>query len=466
VTDVVAPHESSGYPLRTIRGRATGVGEPLARELVRAAIAVRVNGLCTGGSGARPTLADGLTALLNAGVHPAIPRSGSIGASDLCLMAHVGLALIGEGRAELQGEWMDTGEALARSGLGAVPLGPRDGLAICSSSAITIGAATLALRDARACLEGAQVSAALSMEGFRASLTPLDPRVVAARPAPGQAWAAAGLRALLEGSQIIGVDRSRRLQDPLSFRCASQIHGALHTALDGLEAALEPELSGAADNPLVLPQDRAERDGGTEPEILSTGNFSSPALALALDVTAIACAQVAHAISERQARLKETRLSGLPSNLVEVDSGRGASGSGVAPLSKTAAALVLEIGHLAAPVSILQAVTADGVEDDMTGALQGALRLREQVVRLRLLVALELLVAAQAVDIAHPAQTTNGLEGAPLGVGTGAAHRAVRELIPTLREDRALGPEVERLERHLLLSGVLSGRVRAAEGVA
>jgi histidine ammonia-lyase len=465
VTDVVAPRESSGYPLRTIRGRATGVGEPLARELVRAAIAVRVNGLCTGGSGARPTLADGLAELLNAGVHPAIPRSGSIGASDLCLMAHVGLALIGEGRAELEGEWMDTGDALVRSGLGVVPLGPRDGLAICSSSAIAIGAATLALRDARACLDGAQVSAALSMEGFRASLTPLDPRVVAARPAPGQAWGATGLLALLTGSALIEVERPRRLQDPLSFRCASLVHGALHVALDALEAAIAPELTGAADNPLVLAQGAGDRDGEGEAEILSTGNFSSPALALALDGVALACAHVAHAIAERQARLKETRLSGLPSNLVEVDPDRAASRSGVAPLSKTAAALVLEIRHLAAPVSILQGVTADGVEDDMTGALQGALRLREQLSRLRLLVALELLVAAQAVDIAHPSRTTNGGDGAPLGVGTGAAHRAVRELVPPLREDRALGPEVERLAHNLLASGVLSGRVRASDGV-
>jgi histidine ammonia-lyase len=466
VTDAVGPRESSGYPLRTIRGRATGVGEPLPRELVRAAIAVRVNGLCTGGSGARPTLAEGLARLLNAGVHPAIPRSGSIGAADLCLMAHVGLALIGEGRAELGGEWMDTGDALVRSGLSVVPLGPRDGLAICSSSAIAIGTATLALRDARACLEAAQVSAALSMEGFRASLTPLDPRAVAARPAPGQAWAAAGLRALLAGSPMTEVNRPRRLQDPLSFRCASQIHGALHTALDGLQAALEPELAGAADNPLVLPQGEAAEDGGLEPEILSTGNFSSPALALALDGVAIGCAQVAHAIAERQARLKETRLSGLPSNLVEIDPDRASSRSGVAPLSKTAAALVLEIRHLAAPIAILQAVTADGVEDDMTGALQGALRLGEQLTRLRLLVALELLVAAQAVDIAHPSRSTNTAERAPLGAGTGAAHRAVRELIPPLREDRALGPEVERLDRNLLASGLLRDRVRAAEGVA
>lgn len=469
VTAAVPARESGGYPLRTVRGRATAVGPSLPRELVRAAMAARLNGLCAGGAGSRPSLADGLAALLNAGVHPEIPRSGSIGASDLCLMAHVGLTLIGEGRAELAGHWMDAGDALARSGLGPIPLGPRDGLAICSSSAVAIGAAALALHDARACLDGAQVSAALAMEGFRASLTPLDPRVVAARPAPGQAWAAAGLRALLDGGDLSAGARPRRLQDPLSFRCAGQLHGSLCAALDGLEAALVPELTGAADNPLVIAP-AADAGGqsadGEEPggEILATGNFSSPALALALDAAAIGCAQVAHGIAERQSRLKDTRLSGLPANLVEVDPERGASRSGVAPLSKTAAALALEIRHLAAPVAVLQAVTADGVEDDATGALQGALRLHEQLSRLRLLVALELLVAAQAVDVART--PTDGTGGLGLGAGTSAAHRAIRELIPPLREDRALGHEVERLDRALLASGALLARVRAVEATA
>jgi histidine ammonia-lyase len=471
VTDAVPVDVSSGYPVRTIRGRATAVGEPLPRELVRAAMTVRLNGLCAGGSGARPTLADGLAALLNAGIHPEVPGSGSIGASDLCLMAHVGLTLIGEGRAEFAGELMDAGEALVRGGLGPVPLGPRDGLAICSSSAVAIGAATLALLDARACLEGAQASAALAMEGFRASLTPLDPRVVAARPAPGQGWSASGLRDLLRGGDLADGAEPRRLQDPLSFRCASQIHGSLHTALDGLEQALAPELTGAADNPLVIAAGPvADADGNEagpqQEEVLATGNFSSPALALALDATAIGCGQVAHAIAERQARLKESRLSGLPTNLIEVDPERAASRAGVAPLSKTAAALALEIRHRAAPLAILQAVTADGVEDDATGALQGALRLREQLTRLRLLVALELLVGAQAADIVLATRAADGLSEPRLGAGTGAALRAVREVVPPLREDRALGPEVERLDRILLGGGALAERVGAAVGVA
>lgn len=465
VSEPVPAGEREGYPLRTIRGRATGVGKPLSRELTRAAMVIRCSGLCAGGAGAGPAVASALAAMLNAGIHPEIPRSGSIGAADLCLMAHVGLGVIGEGRAELAGERLDAGVALSRAGLAPPALGPRDGLAICSSSAVSVGAATLAWLDGRACLEAAQISAALSMEGFRASLTPIDPRVAAARPAPGQAWAAAGLRGLLQGGELARADPAhpaRRLQDPLSFRCASQIHGSLHTALALLEAALRPELLGAADNPLVLPA-----ADGEEVEILPTGNFSSPALALALDAVAIACAQVAHAVAERQSRLKEARMSGLRQNLVALDPELASSRAGVGPLSKTALALVLEIRHLAAPAAIHAMVTSDGVEDDSTGALQAALRLGESLTRLRLLVALELLVAAQAVDVAGLTRRESRSDPAhPLGAGTGEAHRCVRELVPPLREDRALGVEVERLERGLLADGTLVHRVGAVSAGA
>ena len=308
---------AAAFSLQTVRGRATAVGEPLAGELSRAAMTVRLNGLCAGGAGAGPAVADGLAALLNAGIHPIIPRSGSVGAADLCLLAHVGLSLIGEGQAELDGERLASATALQRAGLAPVALGPKDGLAICSSSAVAVGVAAMALLDAEACLCSAQIAAALSMEGFRANLSPLDPRVVAARPAPGQEWSASGLRTLLAGGELGAPGAARRLQDPLSFRCASQIHGSLRTALDHLAAALEPELNGAADNPLVLADDD---------EIISTGNFHGPALALALDAAAIAVAQIGEAAAQRQARLATARLSGLPINLTATGSVR----SGVA----------------------------------------------------------------------------------------------------------------------------------------
>ena len=440
VVQAVAGDEAFDFSVRTVRGRATAVGEPLAAEIVRAAMAVRLNGLCTGGAGAGPAVADGLAGLLNAGVHPRIPRHGSVGAADLCLMAHIGLSLIGEGEAELDGEWLPSALALQRAGLAPVTLGPKDGLAICSSSAVTAGVAALTLIDASELLDAVQVAAALSMEGFRANLSPLDPRVVAARPAPGQEWSAARLRGLLAGGSLEQPGAARRLQDPLSFRCASQIHGSLKSALDLLGDSLAPELNGAADNPLVLAADD---------EILSTGNFHVPALAMALDATAVALAQVAAAASERQARLKTERLSGLPAGL----SAGGITGSGLAPLSKTAQALTLDIRHLAAPLAVHPTVGADGVEDDSTGSVQAALRLREQLDRLRLLVAVELLVAAQAVELASPAR---------LGAGTAAAQRCVRSLVAPLGEDRPVGPDVQRLADDALATGALLAEVRQA----
>jgi histidine ammonia-lyase len=446
VVDTVDAGQAAVFSLRTLRGRATSVGEPLSRELTRAALALRLNGLCAGGAGAGEPVADGLAALLNAGVHPTIPRSGSVGAADLCMMAHVGLGLIGEGTAELGGERMPAADALRRAGLAPVALGAKDGLAICSSSAASVGAAVLAWLDAESWLAAAQVSAALSMEGFRASLSPLDPRAVDARPAPGQRWAADGLRALLAGGELAEPGGARRLQDPLSFRCVSQVNGSLRVALDLLASALGPELTGAADNPLVLADDD---------EIISNGNFHVPALALALDATAIAVAQVAGMVTERQVRLKSSRLSDLPPNLVSADP----TSSGMAPLTKTAQSLTLEIRHRATPLSILSTVGADGVEDDSTSAMQGALRLGEQLERLRLLVAVELMVGAQAVDLRAPVR---------LGSGTEEAYRSVRETVAEMREDRALGPDVERLAAAALGPGLtLLHRVQGAvTGVA
>jgi histidine ammonia-lyase len=440
VGERVEREDASAFSLRTLRGRATAVGEPLPTELVRAAMVVRLNGLCWGGAGVSIPVADALAAMLNAGVHPVIPRSGSVGAADLCLLAHVGLAVVGEGEAELGGERLPANEALTRAGLAPVEIGAKDGLAICSSCAVSVGAATLALLDARDLLAAGQIAAALSMEGFRANLSPIGARAVAARPAPGQQWSAAGLRSLLAGGALVSPDAARRLQDPLSFRCASQIHGSLHTALGWLEAVIGPELNGAADNPLVVVEDR---------ELISTGNFHVPALALALDTTAIAITQVAAAASERPARLATERLSGLPANLTRL----GPTRSGVAVLQKTAQSLTVEIRHLAAPLAYDSHIGADGVEDDSTNTVQAALRVRDQLERFRRLVALELVSAAQAVDLASPGS---------LGAGTGAAYACVRELVAPLGDDRPLGVDVERVAGEGLMNGELLARVAAA----
>ena len=408
------------FSRQTVLGRANSVGPPLPAEVVRAAMLVRANGLAHGGSGARPELAQALVALLEAGVVPVVPSIGSIGAADICLLAHIGLVLLGEGEAQLDGTTLSGARALEAAGLTPLELAPKDGLALIGANAVSVAHASLALVDGREALEAVQVAAALSMEGFRANLSPLDERVVAARPAPGQAACAAGLRDLLAGGSH---SAGRRLQDPLSFRCVSQVHGSLAAALDLLAAALEPELNGAGDNPLVLAEDG---------EIVSSGNFFVPALALGADAVALALAQVANLAAARIARLLSAPLTDLPQNLAPA----GSTGAGMAPLLKVSDALASEIAHGAAPVSLDVRGGADAVEDASTGAPLAAGRLAGLLDRLQLLAAVELVVAAQAVDLA-------GVER--LGRGAGAAYAVVRELAEPPRGDRPFGPDVARV---------------------
>ncbi|MBA4860581.1 histidine ammonia-lyase [Streptomyces sp. PSKA54] len=434
--------ELEAFSVRTVRGRANAVGAPLAVPVVRAAVLARVNGIAGGGSGVRPEILRLLVAMLNSRVHPVIPEVGSIGASDLCQMAHVGLVVIGEGRAEFAGGVLEGATALRRAGLTPVELGPKDGHVLCSASPLAAGQGALALHEASAVLTLAQAVTALTYEGFRANTSPLDARLLGLRRAPGQSRAAAGLLALLDGGELGDPRNARRVQDPVSLRCAAQVHGALHAALDFADAALQPELNGCGDNPVVL------ADTG---EILSSGNFHTPALALAFDTLALALTQTASVSAERMRRLLDPAVSGLPANL----SPYGPERSGFAPLAKTAQALVAEIRMLSAPVSTDPRHGADAVEDDSTNAALGARRLTTILVRLRQLLAVEAVVAAQAVDLAAPSA---------LGRGPGLLHRAIRAIVPPLDDDRPCGEDVERVSADVLGSDDVRRTLRALVG--
>ena len=436
----VSGDELADVSLQTIRGRANAVGPRLPADAVRAAMLVRANGIACGGSGARPEVAQALVAMLNAGVDPVVPGIGSVGAGDLCVLAHIGLALIGEGEAEIAGAVLPAREALERAGLAPLVLAPKDGLTLINATAASAACGALALHDARELLDAAQVAAALAFEGFRANLTSIDARVAAARPAPGQVACAAGLRALLADGALTQPGAARRLQDPLSFRCVSQVHGSLAAALDLLAAALEPELNGAGDNPLVLTEDG---------EIVSTGNFHAPALALAADAVALGLAQVGNLAVARSARLLVEPLTELPANLAAP----GTSGAGMAPLLKVADALAGELVHAAAPTCLDARGGSDPVEDDSTGSLLAVRRLATMLERLRLLVALQLVVAARAVELARPER---------LGDGTAAAYAIVSELVAPLTDDRPLGVDVERVADESLATGRLLAAVREA----
>ncbi|MEQ8354511.1 MAG: aromatic amino acid ammonia-lyase [Kiloniellaceae bacterium] len=440
VTHSLSRADMAAFSLRTLRGRAHAVGPRLPREQVRAVMAVRLNGLLKGGAGVTPALAEMLAAMLNRGLHPQLPSIGSVGASDLCVLAHLGLALAGEGEIEVDGSLLSAQEALAGGGLKPARLGPKDGLALCSASSFSAGLGGLALHDAGELWRLAQLAAAASLEGFRGNLTPHDPAATAARPAPGQPESSAHLLRILAGSALIDTATARRLQDPLSLRTVGPLNGSLLAAIRFLEPAVLAEVNGAGDNPLTV----IEADTASGGRLISTANFHTPALALALETLSQAVAMAASGAVARTAKLLSPGLSGLPLGL----SPRGPGNSALAPFLKIAESLLQELRHLAQPVPGDQRWAGEGVEDEITAAPQAAKKLIEALWRLRLVLGVELITAAQAAE----------LRGGTVAPAVAAAFAALREIVPAVDEDRSLGAELERFDKELLESGALLTR--------
>jgi histidine ammonia-lyase len=428
------------YQRRAIRARAVGVGAAYDRASVRAMLAARVVGMANGGSGVSQNVIDAMVAMLNRDVHPIVPRHGSIGVADLPQLAHLALPLIGEGEAEFAGERMPGGEALQRAGLQAVALGPKDGLALVSANAATVGRAALVLADALDLVAAWRAGVALSLEAFRANLSPLDERVVVARDAAGQAEAAAQLRALLVGSELFTPGAARRVQDPLSFRVVAQVHGCLQTALAQARSEVETELASAADSPLVIAADAV---------MLSNGNFHVPALALAFDTAAIALAQAASLAAQRVVRFMTPAMTGLPLQLTR----HGPAHSGFATLQKTLSVLWSDIRLRANPGSLDGLIVSEGIEDHATMALGTVEKLAEALERARYVIAIEMLVAAQAIDLREIAPER-------MGAGARAAYRRIRDVVPVLDADRPLGPDVDALAARIAAGDFADARHR------
>lgn len=409
------------FQAQAIRARSVGVGGRMATDAVRAMIFARLAGLAAGRSGISQGVADALAAMLNARIHPLVPTIGSIGAADLAPLAHTGLVLLGQGLAEHDGEILDGKDALKAAGLKPMTLGPKDGIALLNCNAASTGPGSLVLADARAVLDALDSAAALSLEGFRGNVSPFDPRLQGLRPAPGQTETAARMTALLEGSLLWNKGAARRVQDPLGFRCVAQVHGAARMALKSAIETVEIELNGAGDNPAVL------YESG---EILSNANFDVTALALAFESLGLALAQTATTSLGRLFKLMSPSFNDLPRFLTPI----GKANNGFATTQKTAAALEAEIRHLALPVTLHTAPVADGVEDYAPMTPRVVAKTGEIVDRLRFLTALELIAAAQAVDL-RKLKT--------IGKGAREAHAMVRSACAFLDEDRPLGPDIE-----------------------
>lgn len=420
----LAPEDLAEYQLRAIRARAVAVGPPYDREAVRAMLFARVAGMAQGGSGVSPSVLDALCDLLNCDVIPVVPRIGSISVADLPQLAHLALVLVGEGEAWYRGERLGGREALARAGLAPAALGAKDGVALISANAATVGRGALVLSDALSVQEAWLSAIALSFEAFRANLSILDERVLAARPARGQIAVGAMLRTLLDGSALFESGAARRVQDPLSFRVAPQVHGALHWLIDEAREQIEIELNSAAESPLVV-------DG----VMRSNGNFHVPALALAFDAAAVAFAQATSLAVERCIKFMAPSFTDLPLQLTP----HGPAHSGFATVQKTLTALWSDVRRLANPASLDYLPVSAGIEDHATQALAAVEKLGTIVERVRYLTAIELAIAAQALDL-------RGVAVGSLGAGPRLAYARVRDTVPALDADRPLGPDFDRIE--------------------
>src|SRR3989442_1574721 len=343
-----------------------GVGPPLPEELVRAGMLVRVNQFCQGTSGVSPAVAERLVDLLNHDICPWVPEKGSLGASgDVAPSANVGLVLIGEGDVVHKGERRSGAEALRAAGLQLVELRAKDALSVLNGTHFMTGAASLVLHDAQRLLLTADVVAALSVEALRGSRTAFDPRIHAARPHPGQVASAAHIFALTQGSGIVESHvLCDRVQDAYSLRCAAQVHGACHDAIDYLGRVLAVELNAGTDNPLVFADDEA---------VLSGGNFHGEPLALALDTASIGLSELGSISERRLFRMLTGFLSELPAFLTR----HSGLDSGYMLLQYTAAALATDNQLLATPASVHSLPTSADQEDHNSMGWHSAQRARQ-----------------------------------------------------------------------------------------
>ena len=404
-----------------IRSHAVGLGDLLADDVVRLVMLMKIKALSEGHSGVRPELVDALCTLVNHGIYPTIPRQGSVGASgDLAPLAHMSLALIGEGTVRVNDIEMDAKAALAAAGIEPIRLAPKEGLALLNGTQVSTAIALAAAFRTENLVAAALTAGAMSTDAIKGSDSPFDPRIHEIRGHAGQQDVAGLLRKLLDGSDIrashIDCDR---VQDPYSIRCQPQVMGACLDALRYVCSVLEVEASAVTDNPLVF-----------DDAVLSGGNFHAEPVAFAADHLALSIAEIG-ALSERRiALLVDPHMSGLPAFLVE-DSGLN---SGFMMVQIVAAALASENKSLAHPASVDSLPTSANQEDHVSMATFAANRLHQMIDNVRRIVAIELLAAAQGIDFHHSRKSSPILED---------SYASIRKVSPRFETDRSLKPDVD-----------------------
>lgn len=415
-----------------VRSHAVGVGEPLSIAETRAMMLLRANSLAKGHSGVRPIVIDTLCEMLNRGITAVVPSQGSVGASgDLAPLAHLALALIGEGECfDEKGIRLSSSEAFKKAQIKPLVLESKETISLINGTQAMLAVGTLALLAAETLVDSADVLGGLCCDALKGTDAAFDERIHKARPHQGQSRTAANLRRMLEGSQIRESHREcGRVQDAYSLRCIPQVHGAVRDTLSYCRSVLEIEANSAVDNPLVFITDAKNSEG----DVISGGNFHGEPLAFALDFLAIALSALAGISERRIERLVNPALSeGLPPFLAP---GAGLNSGFMMP-QVTAAALVSENKVLAHPASVDSITTSGNKEDYVSMGMTAALKLRRVVDNTRNVLAIEAMAVAQAIDFLAPLQSSKRGQ---------AAHSAIRAVCPTMEKDRVMYKDIARI---------------------
>jgi histidine ammonia-lyase len=424
----IPPDKLRELQLNLVRSHSCGVGDPLPTRAVRAMMLHRANVLAKGYSGCRLIVIETLIQMLNATVHPIIPSRGSVGASgDLAPLSHLALVVIGEGEAEYKGERLSGGEAMSRAGIQPLVLEAKEGLALLNGTQAMTAVGALALLAAERLTEAADVAGAMSLEALKGTPVAFDYKIHAVRPHPGQVNSARRLRELIEGSEIRESHRDHqvdpRVQDAYSLRCMPQVHGAVRDALHHARRILEIEINSATDNPLVF----AESE-----EVISGGNFHGEPIALALDYAAVAIADLGTISERRVERLVNPDLSGLPAFLAP----QAGMNSGMMIAQVAAVSLIAENNVLAHPASVTNLPTSANKEDHVSMGMTSALKFAQVVKNVEIILAIELMCAAQGLDFLKPLRPSPRLQ---------AVYSRVRERVPFIEKDSVLSNYIESL---------------------
>jgi histidine ammonia-lyase len=432
----IEPVQARELQLNVVRSHACGVGQPLDARETRGLLLLRANTLAIGLSGVRPVVAELLCGFLNHGVHPVVPARGSVGASgDLAPLAHVALALVGEGDVLYQDRVQPALAAMQAAGLKPLALEAKEGLSLVNGTQAMLSVGLLALLSAELHVDTADVAGALSLDALRGSRKAFDERLHQARPHPGQMVTAKNIWRLTRGSEINkSHEGCSRVQDAYSLRCMPQVHGAARDALDYARRTFEIEMNSATDNPLVF---------AGEGDVISGGNFHGQPLATALDLMALALTQLGGISERRIDRMVNPLTSDLPPFLT-MSPGLE---SGFMLAQVTAAALASENKILAHPASADSIPTSGNKEDYVSMGMAAALKLRPLLSNLTAILAIELLAACQAIDLLAPLRTGRLAE---------KAKAVLRALSPPLTQDRPLHKDIARVAR-LVSEGAFAG---------